>query len=86
MATALTVIAGGWKKDEAQIEALAFMDEVAVEADRIWSLLSEMECDYRLVNGAIDVRWQRAKHLAMRVARRATTARIEYTGLTGGAA
>lgn len=77
--TALTVIDGGWKKDEAQIEAVAFMDECALEAERIYDLLGRIEDDL----GPSPYIGQGQFH-AMRLMRRATAARIEYVGLTDG--
>jgi hypothetical protein len=75
MTAALTVLDGGWKQDEAQIEALAFMDEVALEAERIYELLARLEATPLIGQGQFH---------AMRLMRRATAARIEYAALMGG--
>lgn len=79
MTAQLTVIDGGWKKDEAHVEALVFMDECALEAERIYELLGRIEDDL----GVSPFIGQGQFH-AMRLMRRATAARIEYAGLTGG--
>jgi hypothetical protein len=77
--TALTVLDGGWKDDEAQIEALVFMDEVAIEAEKIYGLLGQLQFDL-----GSHPQFGQGQFLAKRLMRRATTARIEYAALTGG--
>lgn len=85
MAVALRVLDGGWKQDEAHVEALAFTDEVATEADAIYDLLNELESAYRLSNRKVlDPRWRRAQWKTARLQRRAAEARAEIYALIGG--
>jgi hypothetical protein len=76
--TALTVLDGGWKDDEAQIEALVFMDEVAVEAEKIYGLLGQLQFDL-----GSHPQFGQGQFLAKRLMRRATNARLEYSALMG---
>ena len=85
MAVALSVIDGGWQKDEAHIEALAFMAEVQTEADELYDLVQQLEATYRLRSKKVlDPRWRRAERKAARLMRRAQDAAREYRGLLGG--
>ena len=77
MARSLTVI-DGWKKDEARVEALAFMDEAANDAERIYALLHELQAEV-----GQDPRIGAGQFHARRLMHRAAIARIEYAGLTG---
>lgn len=84
MAVALRVIDGGWKQDEAHVEALAFMDEVQREAAAIYEIVQELEAAYRLGRKVIDPRFRRAEWKSARLIHRAQDASREYRGLTGG--
>lgn len=87
MTTALRVIAGGQQRmDEAHIEVLSLMDETTREAGELYDLIGTMEADYRRLTGLRDLRFRSATWRLARLARHATEARAEYTGLTGGAA
>lgn len=76
--SALRVIDGGWRKDEARIEALAFMDEAANDAERIYALLHELEAAH-----GPDPKFGQGQFCAMRLMRRATVARMEMAVLEG---
>ncbi len=85
MAVALRVIEGGWQREEAHVEALAFMDEVAAEADALYDAIQALEATYRIRSKKVlDPRWRRAEWKAARLIRRAQDAAREYRGLVGG--
>lgn len=74
---AFTVIEG-WKKDEAQVEALTFMDETAEEAERIYALMGQLERHF-----GSHPQIGQGQYLSLRLMHRATSARMEYLGLVG---
>lgn len=87
MATALRVITGGQQRlDETHIEVLSLMDEAADEAAALHAMVAEMDADYRRLTGLRDLRFRSVSWRLARLERHAREARIEYVGLTGGAA
>lgn len=67
----LTLIPGGWRGEEADIEAVAFMDEVAAAMTRIHN--AELERDVPSMS---------VLHEAARIAHKAGLARAEFLNLT----
>lgn len=80
MSAALRVLVGGYRAEEAHVEAIVALDEAATESHRLYELVQDLEATYRLRGRIVDPRWRKAQWIAARIERRAAEALADLRG------
>ena len=75
----------GWKREEAKVEAVVALDELATDVEEAYAILALL-AQRRLPKDIVDLRYRKAVLLIARAGQRARAAQAELRDLSGDAA